>query len=233
MVALTAVAAETGCARGLSLRAPDFNGRGARVAFMPAMVALYSVEEDGSVNFDEAGSTGARMKVNTWLRYLAPRINSRVVDLKEVATTPLSSDLFYTKMDQVSKAVVADYGRHPLSAWPLGDGDAFQSWATTLRVDYVVFIAFKGAYDTEARRQTKAMTMFVVGGLPGALLFATGEGLFAPKLAALVVVDLRSSRIVRVQTTNFDYLDNLEIPNDLGRLMEALDHGRPIVVTEQ
>ena len=150
-----------------------------------------------------------------------------------MAATPLSADWFYTTMDKLTKDVVADYGRRPLTAWTLGDGTAFQSWTATLKADYVVFIAFKGVYETEARKQAKALRMFVVGGLLGAALFVGQQGVVAPKRAALVVVDLRSSRIVRVQTTDFDYLENLEIPNDLGQLMEALDRGRPIMMTEQ
>ena len=233
---LIAVVAESGCARGLSLRAPDFDPRGARVVFMPAMVALYTIEEDDTVDFDEVGSAGARMKVNTWLRYLAPRIDSRVVDLKEVATTALSADLFYEKMDKVTKKVVADYGRRPLAAWSLGDGDAFQSWAAALQADYVVFIAFKGAYETEARKEANAVSRMTAAMVPYgplfAALFAGRSGVIAPKRAALVVVDLRSNRIVRVQTKDFEYLQNAEIPNDLARLMEALDRGLPIVLTE-
>jgi Cu2+-containing amine oxidase len=62
-------------------------------------------------------------------------------------------------------------------------------------------------------------------------LFGTPQGI-APKRAALVVVDLRSNRIVRVQTEDFEYLQNQEIPNDLARLMEALGRGRPIDLTE-
>jgi hypothetical protein len=135
-------------------------------------------------------------------------------------------------MDKVTKKVVADYGRHPLATWSLGDGDAFQSWAATLQADYLVFIAFKGAYETEARKQARAMTLFAIGGVLGGALFAAARGVVAPKRAALVVVDLRSNRIVRVQTKDFEYLQNAEIPNDLARLMEALDRGRPIVLTE-
>jgi hypothetical protein len=239
LVLLLAVSAGAGCAQELSLRTPGFSVRSARVAFMPAMVALYSIEEDDSVNFDESRSMRARMKVNTWLRYLAPRLNCRVVDLREVATTPLSSDAFYTRLDQVTKALVADSGRRPLTAWVPGDPAGFQSWAATLNADYVVFIAFKGAYETEARRQARMTNMFIAGGVIGALaasarrgeLFAGAE-LSAAKRAALVVVDLHGNRIVRAKAIDFDYLENLEIPADLSNLMEALELGRPITVAE-
>jgi hypothetical protein len=240
---LLAVSAGAGCARELSLRTPDFNVHGARVAFMPAMVALYAIEEDGSVEFDEPQSKRARMKVNTWLRYLAPRINSRVVDLHEVASTPFSSDAFYTRLDQVTKALVADNGRRPLTAWIPGDPAALQSWAATLKADYVVFIAFKGAYETEARRQARATDAFAVGmaggGMIAALAVSMGRGeLFSngqiavAKRAALVVVDLRGNRIVRAKTIDFDDLENLQIPADLSNLMEALELGRPMTVAE-
>jgi hypothetical protein len=243
LAVLLTVSAGTGCARELSLRTPDFNVHSARVAFMPAMVALYAIEEDGSVDFDESQSRRARMKVNTWLRYLAPRLNSRVIDLHEVATSPLSSDAFYTRLDQVTKAVVADNGRRPLSVWVPGDPTALQSWAATLKADYVVFIAFKGAYETEARRQAMATTALGVGlaggGLIGALavsmargeLFSNGQVAVA-KRAALVVVDLRGNRIVRAKAIDFDDLENLQIPADLSNLMEALELGRPMPVAE-
>jgi hypothetical protein len=232
LVGVWLVVFSLGCGHELSMRAPDFRVQNARVVFMPAMVSLYLIEEDGELTFDDASSKQARIRVNTWLRFLSASGGFRLADLREITPTELTSDAFYNEMDAVTKRIVADDGRHSLAAWStawsLHDG-ALQSWAPALKADYLCFVAFRGAYETEARRERGGSAILAgaliggaVGGLVGAALFRSGGGDSTVRRGALVVVDLRRNQIVRVQTVGFEQLDNAEIQQDLGKLVAAL-----------
>lgn len=204
-----------GCASELSLRAPDYDVRNARIVFMPAMVALYRIDVPHREIFDEQLSKGARTRVDVVLRSFAAHVGSRIASLTEVAGTELTSDEFYSLMDHSTYKIVADWAAHPtrtrpLSAWNLGSRLA--SWEPALHADYVVFIWFKGGYET-AERQNANLVASLVGGQT-----VTGR-----RRAILSVVDLHAGRIVRMQSTTFEDLHSLdEIRLRLSELVAAL-----------
>ena len=217
-----------GCARELSLRTPDFKAQNVRIVFMPAMVALYNLEEDGELTFDAGWSKQERVKVNMWLRFLSTTHGFRLADLGEVSGSPPASTTFYDRLDKVTKQVIADGGRRPLSEWSLGDDDGFRGWGPALKADYLGFIAFRGAYETEARRQAGANAILMGGLIGGAAGGVVGAALFARsndstlRRGAMVIIDARTNRIVQVRTVAFDQFDNVEIQSNLDKMVSAL-----------
>jgi hypothetical protein len=148
--------------------------------------------------------------------------------LQEVSGSPPTSTVFYDRLDKVAKQIIADGGRRPLSDWSLGDDDGFRNWGPALKADYLGFVAFRGAYETEARRQAGGSAIImggVIGGVAGAI---AGGALFASahdstlRRGAMVIVDTRTNRIVQVRTVAFDQFDNVEIQSNLDKMVSAL-----------
>jgi hypothetical protein len=191
----------SGCASEISLRAPDVNLRDARLVFMPSMVALYRI--DGcDLPFDDFRSKGGRAKVDGWLRYYAAVANGRLADLAEVAGTDVSTDEFYGVMNNLTRAMFADWGKRPLNAWSLSR--PLPSWATALHADDLVVVIVRGSVLTQAGQA-----------------FCHNEILSPLQRAGLVVVELATGRIVRFQAAKL--ADAETITEGVRKLMGALD----------
>jgi hypothetical protein len=191
----------SGCAE-VSLRAPDVNLRNAKLVFTPSMVALYRIE-GCDLPFDDWRSKAGRVKVDSSLRYHAVTAHARMADLQEVNGTDVTAARFYELMNTVTRAMYADRGSRPLSAWTLGP--ALASWADALHADYLVFVTVRGS--------------IVLSTQPGC------EGKFREPLrwAGLAVVELATGRIVRFRATRFDAEGEPQYAEAVGRLMEMLD----------
>lgn len=202
MSAALAASLLLGCAE-VSLRAPDVDLRTKRLVFVPSMVALYRIE-GCDLPFDDWRSRAGRVKVDGWLRYYAPTAHARLADLRELSPTDASADEFYEVMNNLARAMFADWGRRPLSAWKLGPSLA--SWGTTLHADYLVFVIIRGAVLVP-----KGQTV-------------CGNEILSPlRRAGLVVVELATGRIVRFRATELEDVETHQISEGVGKLMDALD----------
>ena len=209
-------ALDAGCATDLdlSMRAPDHDFRNARIVFVPAMVSLYWAHGTDGMTFDDELSRRARAMVNTLLPAFAAGVRSRVVGLTEVAGTGLELAEFYSLMDEATEGIFNDWIEHPgemrpLSAWDLGSRLA--SWEPALQADCVVFVKFKGLFDTGQQRRA-----YVRAQLRG------GPAVSGRRIAFLSVVDLRSGRIVRLRSATFeDPTSPDEVRSTLNRLGAA------------
>ncbi len=128
----------------------------------------------------------------------------------------------------MAKLIIVDDGRRPLAEYPLGNDGALQSWGTALGADYLGFVAFRGAYETEARREarTNAVLMGAViggalgGAVAGALYAGNGDNIL--RRGVLVIIDLRRNQLAEIRTVAFEQLDNPELQGDLEKLFDAL-----------
>ena len=183
------------------MRAPDVKLRDARLVFMPSMVALYRI--DGcDLPFDDWGSKAGRAKVDGWLRYYAAVANGRLAGLGEVAGTDVTTDEFYEVMNNLTRAMFADWGKRPLNAWSLSKPLA--SWATALHADYLVVVIVRGSVLTQAGQA-----------------FCHNTILSPLRRAGLVVVELQTGRIVRFEAAKLDDVET--ITDGVRKLMGALD----------
>ena len=201
MAAALAACLLGGCASEISLRAPDVNLRDARLVFMPSMVALYRI--DGcDLPFDDGRSKGGRARVDGWLRYYAAVANGRLAALGEVAGTDVTTNEFYEVMNTLTRAMFADWGKSPLSAWRLSR--PLSSWATALHTDYLVVVIVRGSVLVQ-----------------GSQAFCRNAIISPLQRAGLVVVELQTGRIVRFQAAKLD--DTETITEGVRKLMGALD----------
>jgi hypothetical protein len=229
-IVASAVLGATGCASELSLRAPTYHPQRARIVFMPAMVALYTLASEGQMatpgadglpsltpdahlEFQEDRSKTVRQTVDAWLKNYVEEHDSRIGELDEVAKTHLPSNAFYNVMENLTNAIVIDWLDNtwsaPLSHW--GREARFEGWESALEADYVVFVKFKGAYETRALQSANGLSMLV-----------GGTRVIARRVATLAVVDLHSGRVVSVQGVKFNELTPGEIRADLAKLVQGL-----------
>jgi hypothetical protein len=197
---------------------------------MPAMVALYTLSSEGQMaqigaggpslapdahlEFQEGRSKAVRQMVDRWLKTYVEEHDSRIAELEEVAQTHVPANTFYNVMDGITNAIVIDWLDHswapqPLSHW--GHEARFEGWDDALEANYVVFVKFKGSYETAALKNSNAW-----GTLVGS------ARVVARRIATLAVVDVRSERIVSVQGIKFEDLSQAEVRADLTKLVEAL-----------
>jgi hypothetical protein len=212
---LLLAALANGCASELALPAPSYKLQGARVVFMPAMVALYTLSSEGQmVSFGSGGpglsvdahlefmdgkSKSARTVIDQWMKRFAESHDSRIAELDEVTPTRLPANTFYNVMDRVTDQIIIDWLKNnrgypmPLSHW--GAEGRFLGWGSALEADYVVFVKFAGSYETPSLKDVRSR-----------------------RIATLAVVDVRTGRIVCVRGIHFDNLD----PADVGQYMRML-----------
>jgi hypothetical protein len=224
------VLSTAGCARELALREQAYAPRKDRIVFMPAMVALYTLSSEGQMatfgangpelgpdahlEFQEKRSKEVRAAVDRWLKTYVDEHDSRIAELDEVAQTRMPANTFYNVMDGATNAIVLDWlespwANQPLSHW--GADARFKGWDEALDADYVVFVKFKGAYETRALQSSNALASL-----------AGASRVVARRIATLAVVDLRSGGIVSVQGIKFEGLAPVEVGADLTRLVQAL-----------
>jgi hypothetical protein len=233
--AILVAALASGCASELALKAPSYRPRGARIVFMPAMVALYGLSSEGQMvsfgsdgpgtsldahlEFMDGKSKAARQTIDGWLKTFAEDHDSRIAELDEVAQTPMASNTFYNVMNTVTDAIVVDWlnntwSPQPLSHW--GHEARFDGWESALEADYVVFVKFVGSYETQALQDEN-----------GLKVFTGGPSVHARRIAILAVVDVRSGRIVCVRGVKFDGLGPGEIRSYMEKLAAPLEAPRP------
>jgi hypothetical protein len=193
----------TGCASEVSLRAPDVDLRSARVVFMPSMVAIYRIE-GCDLPFDDRRSKAGRTKVDGWLRFQAAGTHGRFAELREIAGSGVSEGQFYEAMNNLTRAMFADWGMRPIGDWTMGPFLA--NWATTLHADYLVFVIVRGSVLA-----------------PTGQAYCQGGFVEPLRRAGLVVVQLQSGRIVRFQATKLEDVETEQIAEAMGKLAGALD----------
>jgi hypothetical protein len=196
-----------GCASELSLRAPDVDLRKARLAFMPSMVAIYRIEGCDLV-FDEWRSRGGRAKVDGWLKYYGAATHARLAGLNEVAGTDVKASDFYTVMNSVTGAMFADWGRRPLGEWRL---EPLASWGEVLHVDYLAFAIVRGSVLLQPDQALCGNNMIVS---------PSGR-------AGILVVELKSGRVVRFRATKLASVEADQITEAMEKLTDAVDGPTP------
>ena len=193
-----------GCAE-VTLRAPDVNLRNARLVFMPSMVALYRIE-GCNLAFDDLQSQSGRVRTDVALRYYASEAHGRLAELSELARTDPKPSEFYEALNNLARAMFADGGRRPLSAW--NRGAFLAGWATALNADYLVFVLVRGSLEDGPT--------------------ICGSEIISPLVrAGLIVVELKTGRVVRFRATRLDGVQTPQMAEGLARLADALDLPAP------
>jgi hypothetical protein len=181
---------------------------------MPAMVALYDLDETNHLEYRESQSVLARQMIDKWAKLAGEGRDWRMAELDEVAKTALPSNNFYSVMDDATNAIVVDglgnpYVRHSLARWRFGD--RFDGWSEALEADYVVFVKFKGAYETSSLKSDQTLKILLGGWY-----------VVARRIATLAVVDLKTGHLVCVRGSKFDSLSPSEVRGHMTTLVEAL-----------
>jgi hypothetical protein len=193
-----------GCAE-VSLRAPDVGLRNARLVFMPSMVALYRIE-GCNLAFDELQSRSGRARADAALQYYASETKGRLAELSELAGTDPRPSEFYEALNNLARAMFADGGRRPLGVWDRGPFLA--GWATALNADYLVFVLVRGSLE-------EGPTI-------------CGSEIISPLVrAGLIVVELKTGRVVRFRATRMAGVETRQMAEGLARLGDALDLPAP------
>ena len=197
------------------------------------MVAIYAKDGTGDVTFDSERSAQGRGSLDTLLRYAAGLANVRMIEFQKVASTPLSGDEFYTRMDRATtEATVYCVRNRICSRGPLWFGTPvtakFSSWPYPLAADYAMFFKVVGAYSTADARSHFVVAGSVAGasgGLIGAMIgVLIAESLSTERsIASASVVDLRDGRIVWFKATPVADIQNIaEMRQAMGELVSGL-----------